>query len=97
MSVRITCINKDEGYHENPNEAISYYGWINESSGKKGKDNRQTMVEWVKKGNKEYVKDSYGNIAYCYVRKSSNGIEFLQTYADEEYTNNLLSLPECVN
>jgi len=96
MSVRITCINKDEGYHENPNEAISHYGWLNESSGKQGESDRRSMVEWVnKEGNEAYVKDD-GNIAYCYVRKSSNGIEFLQTFADSKYTNNLLSLPECI-
>lgn len=96
MSVRITCINKDGGNHDNPHEAINYYGWLNESSNKTGRTDRQTMVNWVKKGNKSYVKDSYGNTAYCEVRKSSKGTEFLQTYADGKYTNNLLSLQECI-
>ena len=95
MSLRITCINKDNGNHENPHEAISYYGWINESTDKTGKNDRPSMVEWVEKGNKAYVKDSNNNKAYCYVRKSSKGTKFLQTYADSKFTNNLLSLPEC--
>jgi len=95
MSVRITCINKDNGNHENPNEAISHYGWINESTNESGKNDRPSMVKWVENGNKAYVKDVSGNVAYCYVRESSKGTKFLQTYADNKYTDNLLSLPEC--
>lgn len=95
MSVKITCINKDHGNHENPHEAISHYGWLNENTGKLGRSDRQTMVDWVKEGNKAYVKDNLGNIAYCYVRKSPRGVEFLQTYSDGTYTDNLLKLPEC--
>lgn len=96
MAVRITCINKDSGNHENPHEAISHYGWINESTNKPGKNDRLSMVKWVEKeGNDAYVKDTIGNKAYCYVRTSSKGTKFLQTYSDNKYTNNLLSLPEC--
>lgn len=95
MSVRIVCINKDNGNHENPHEAISHYGWANESTNSTGKNDRLSMVNWVKKGNKAYVKDRFGNVAYCMVRKSPKGTEFLQTVSDGRYTNNLLSLPEC--
>jgi len=95
MSVRIRCINKAHGHHENPHEAISHYGWINESNNESGKSERQCMVDWVKQGNKAYVKDNLGNVAYCQVRRSSRGTEFLQTYADGKPTDNLLSLPEC--
>jgi hypothetical protein len=93
MSVRITCINKSGGHHENPHEAISHYGWI--ENGQSKKTDRQTMVNWVKQGNTAYVQDSYGNQANCQVRTSSHGTEFLQTYADNKPTDNLLSLPEC--
>lgn len=97
MSVRITCINKSGGYHENPHEAISKYGWENETTGEAGKSNRQQMVDFLENKNGEaYVKDSSGSTAYCYVRTSSNGNKFLQTYSDGQYTNNLLSLSECV-
>jgi hypothetical protein len=96
MSIRIICINKDSGNHYNPHEAISYYGWINESNGKQGKSNRPAMVKFVNDGNKVYVKDTYGNIAYCYVRTSQNGTEFLQTNSDGTYTDNLLKLLECL-
>jgi len=91
--VQITCINKDSGHHDNPNEAVAYYGWRNES-GKTGRWDRQTMVKWIEEGNKAYVED-VGKKVYCYVRSSVNGTKFLQTQADGEWKNNLLSLPEC--
>ncbi len=93
--VRIVCINKDGGNHNNPHEAISHYGWLNESTGKSGKETRPDMVAWVEKGNTAYVKDNNGNTAKCGVRTSKNGIKFLQTYSDGYYNDNLLSLPEC--
>ena len=91
--VRIRCINKDNGNHENPNEAITHYGWLEDGVMKKA--DRQTMVNWVKKGNTAYVEDDEGDRADCRVRVSAHGTEFLQTYADGDYNNNLLSLPEC--
>lgn len=96
MAVRITCINKPSGNLQNPHEAISHFGWINEQNNESGKSTREEMVRWLKiQGNKAYVKDLYGNVAYCGVRASSRGVEFLQTYTDRTYTDNLLSLKEC--
>lgn len=46
MAVRITCINKSGGYHRNPHEVVSYYGWVNEESGEVGKNDRISMVSW---------------------------------------------------
>ena len=96
MTVRIVCINKSSGYHENPHEAISHYGWKNESTGESGKSDRQTMVDWIKQGNYAYVLDQFGQKVYCSVRVSVNGTEFLQTESDNKLTNNLLSLVECI-
>lgn len=96
MTVRIVCINKSGGNHENPHEAISQYGWLNEETQKQGKNDRQSMVNWVKSGNIAYVKDTYGNKASCFVNISKNGTEFLQTQTDNKPTDNLLQLPECI-
>lgn len=96
MSARITCINKSGGYHENPHEAVSHYGWLVEATGEAGKADRQSMVNWVKEGNSAYVRDSYGDVAYCFVNKSRSGTEFLQTHRDNIPNDNLLKLPECV-
>ena len=95
MLIRIVCINKDSGNHQNPHEAINNYGWLNEASTESGKATRQEMVDWVEKGNKAYVKDEKGKIAYCNIRESKSGLRFLQTHSDGYYNNNLLSLFEC--
>lgn len=94
MSEReITCINKDDGNHLNRYEGITHYGWRDES-GQTGRSDRPTMVEWVEKGNRAYVKGS-GTKVYCMVIVGPQGTKFLQTYADGKETNNLLSLDEC--
>lgn len=95
MSIRITCITKSNGNHENPHEAVQYYGWVEDGTGKHARTDRQTMVKWVLEGVDAYVKDYAGRIAWCFVNKSRNGTLFLQTHADGKPTDNLLSLPEC--
>ena len=94
MAVRITCINKDNGNHNNPHEAITDFGWVNESTGASGKSTRNQMVNFLDNQNgRAYVKNGQ-NIAYCYTRQGRNG-RFVQTYADNTPTDNLLQLREC--
>ena len=64
MAVRVSCINKDDGNHENPHVAISYLGWTNPGDGESGKSTRVEMHRWVKDGGEAYVQDAYGNKAY---------------------------------
>ena len=96
MSVRITCIKKSGGYHQDPHHAIEDLGWVNEATGKTGENTRLQIYTFLKdeKGT-AYVKDRAGNLAYLYPRENSNGTKFVQTYADKVWTDNLLSLPEC--
>ncbi|WP_294281210.1 hypothetical protein [uncultured Chryseobacterium sp.] len=51
MSIKITCINKDNGYHANPNLAITHLGWINEIDQKTGKNTRLEIYSWIKNEN----------------------------------------------
>jgi hypothetical protein len=96
MAIRITCINKSGGHHADPHHAIEYLGWINEESGKTGKNTRLEIYNWVKDENgTAYVRDSKNNNAFVGIRENSNGTKFLQTYADKVWTDNLLELPEC--
>lgn len=95
MAVRIVCINKDNGDHYDPHEAITHYGWLNENTEKQGKSTRKEMVEFIEDGGQAYVVDRARNKVYCYVRESSKGTKFLQTHSDNRYTNNLLELLEC--
>lgn len=96
MAIKIKCINKDNGNHNNPHEAITHYGWIEDGTNKSGKTERQTMVNWVKDGVFAYVSDNYGRKVKCECRTSINGLEFLQTVSDGRPSNNLLQLIECL-
>lgn len=96
MPIKITCINKDNGYHENPNVAISYLGWINEATGNTGKNTRIEIYNWIKdKGGYAYVRDRYGNQAKVITAETHLGTKYVKTVADTTTMNNLLSLPEC--
>jgi hypothetical protein len=95
MAVRVTCINKSGGNHENPHEAITDFGWINEQTGTTGKSTLAEMVKFIDidKGS-AYVKNGI-NVAYCYTRQG-RFYRFVQTYSDKTPTDNLLKLLECV-
>jgi Protein of unknown function (DUF3892) len=96
MTIRITCINKSGGDHADPHHAISHLGWVEDGSGKTGKNTRVEIYDWIeeKKGS-AYVSDSRNNRAQVGTRINANGTKYLQTYADQVWTDNLLALPEC--
>lgn len=95
MAIRIRCINKDRGNHENPHTAISYLGWVDES-GNIGKSSRIEMYDWIKdKRGQAYVQDAYGNKAYLMTAVTPFGTKYVRTYSDKTPTDNLLQLPEC--
>lgn len=96
MSIRITCINKSGGYHEDQHHAISHLAWVEDGTGKTGKNTRLEIYRWLKNDNGvAYVQDWRGNKAYLYPRENAHGTQFVQTYADNVWTDNLLALPEC--
>jgi hypothetical protein len=95
MSVRINCINKAGGNHEDPHTAISFLGWVNEQNLESGKSSRLEMYEWIKQGGQAYVRDSYGNTIFVGTATTAFGTKYVRTYADRVWTDNLLSLPEC--
>lgn len=96
MSVRITCISKDGGNHENPHVAISSLGWTNEESGQSGSSSRLQMYDWIKsKHGVAYVKDQSGNQARVGTAETQRGTKYVRTYRDQTWTDNLLALPEC--
>ena len=94
MNYRIVAISK-QGGADNAHAAIEYYGWIPEGQTQPVAVERQVAVNLLRgHANGAYVEDSRtGRRAYCYIR--SNGhVEFLQTYSDNQWADNLLSLPE---
>lgn len=97
MTIRIVCINKDNGNHDNPHEAITRFGYVgndNTSNSFRKFCDRAELVKWLRNNNQAYVTDGT-KVAYCYVRVNKHGTEFVQTKADGDWYDNLLQLEEC--
>jgi hypothetical protein len=95
MAIRITCIKKDNGFHENPYAAISEIGWINVDNGNSGKSTRIQVYDWIKTGGIAYVTDSRGNTAKLICVETEKGTKYVKTESDNVETDNLLKLDEC--
>jgi Protein of unknown function (DUF3892) len=96
VTVRITCIRKAGGDHYDPHIAISNLGWVNDGTGENGSSTREQLYDWLRNHNGvAYVLDRWGNKAFVYPRENASGTRFVQTYADNVWTDNLLALPEC--
>jgi hypothetical protein len=96
MSVKVTCISKDNGNHENPYVAIENLGWIEDGTRDTGNSTRLQMYDFVEnKNGKAYVKDAQGDVAYLMGAISPRGKKYVKTVADETKADNLLKLPEC--
>ncbi|HEX5429555.1 MAG TPA: DUF3892 domain-containing protein [Patescibacteria group bacterium] len=94
--IRITCINKDNGNHENPHLAITYLGWIEDGTNAVGKWARLQLYRWIKEqGGIAYVMDAIKNRVYVKPAVSVMGNPYVRTESDGKVTNNLLSLIEC--
>jgi hypothetical protein len=95
MSIRITCINKAGGYHEDPHEAISHLSWIEDGTGLASKWTRIEMYDWIHdKGGDAYVQAGTAR-AKLETRISSRGTRYVRTKPDHTTSDNLLRLPEC--
>jgi hypothetical protein len=97
VAIRITCISKEAGRHEDPHVAISFLGWVNPENGERGKSTRIDVHTWVSQGGKAFVQDSRGDRAYLVARTSAHGNPYVQSIADGILTDNLLRLPECTS
>lgn len=94
MAIRITCIKKDGGYHENPFVAISSLGWMDDTSGEQKSSTRLQMYEWVVSGGYAYVQAGSAK-AKLVGAVSPRGNKYVKTEADNTQSDNLLKLSEC--
>ncbi len=93
MAFQITGIRKPGGA-DNPHEAISHYRWQDDESNKSDITDRLTVVGWVEVNKiPAYVANGTGKV-WCYPRQNQFGTKFLQTQADNRWSDNLLSLPQ---
>lgn len=93
--VQVTCINKDGGNHYNRHEGITNFGWTDPQTGKRGNSSRADMIAFLDGKGHAYTKDAYGREAKLYVVRPTGRAAYVQTYADNQWTDNLLALSEC--
>ena len=94
MSIRITCIKKSGGYHQEPHEAITSLGWVNEQDGSGGSSSREQVYEWIKSGGEAFVVFGATRVQVV-TAETAWGTRFVKTKPDFTIRDNLLSLPEC--
>ena len=97
MSIKITCITKAGGVHENPYVAISRLGWVDILNPyEKKSSTREEMYDFVIKGGEAFVYDTTGNIRSKLICATSpKGTRYVKTQADATKKDNLLELAEC--
>jgi hypothetical protein len=88
--VRLTCIRKPNV--NSPTEHITHVG----SSDQNAVWTREQVIAWIDAGaHTFYVSDVAGRRAYVGVVREVGKAPYLRTYADGQWNNNLLSLPQC--
>ncbi|MEV7797487.1 DUF3892 domain-containing protein [Microbacterium foliorum] len=91
MSIQITHVRFSG--QEKTHQSIVSYAWKNTVSGKTGSSDKPAMVEYID-GKKGVVEVGSGaNRVRVGVVRPDGGKPYLRTYADEKWSNNLLSLP----
>lgn len=90
MAIQITAVQLDGGLGH---EHIARLRWTSDNQ-ETGESTRAQIVEWIEDSNgTAYTDDGRGHRAWVAVRTPARGPKYLQTHADNVWTNNLLALP----
>lgn len=90
MAVEITHIRQSGGAGH---ESITHYEWRNPVTGAVDGSSKAAMVNWIDADGGRAFVGSGANRAEIGVVHPAQGQPYLRTYADGQWTNNLLSLP----
>lgn len=92
MSIRITHVRFADGVRDHPH--ISAVKWVDLQSGETNSSTKAVIVDWIdNKNGKAYVGTGASQVQVGTVHPSG-AAAYLRTYADGQWTNNLVSLPE---
>ena len=91
----LKCVARRMASSGNGHEHIAYLWWESDSSSAAGCYTRDQMVAYVKQnGNASVWSPDQKGGKSAWVHRATNGtVEYVQTYADGRWSNNLLSLP----
>ena len=85
----VNCINKRE--HPNPHERITHIGG---GTPQPWKLTQEEAMAGIESGQWEFYV-SWGGLTSNVIIATRNGRKYLKTTIDDEFPDNLLSLPEC--
>ena len=87
--IKITAIHLVGTVHH---QHIAEMKWINPGTQETGTSTREAMVEFVRRSPGEAYVQGPSEAAFLRVREAAEP-PYVQTYADDTWTDNLLSLP----
>jgi hypothetical protein len=88
--VQVTCVNKHP--RDNPHDGITHLGGM--VLGRRWRLTRQAVVDDISNKLNTYYTLVNGKRADVGIVHGTNG-DYLRTYADNQWNDNLLNLPEC--
>ena len=98
LAIKIICISKESGEHENPYLAISRLGWVDEFvTYKMGNCSREEMFDMILNGTSAFVYEQNSIVRYklgCAI--SSDGKKYVKTQVNGSSRDRLLELNECL-
>jgi Protein of unknown function (DUF3892) len=86
----ITGVHFSGGARE---EHVASVRWLRASDGISDTSTTEAMVKWLGQGNAAFVGGVKGRVQVGVVRPAT-GRPYLRTYADGDWTDNLLNLPQ---
>jgi hypothetical protein len=95
MAIRIVCINKAAGQHENLYVAISHLGWQEYGTAAAGKWTRERLYDWIEYERGEAFVESVGSKVRVMTAVTARGTKYVKTQPNNTENDNLLRLPEC--
>ncbi|MDB5808901.1 MAG: hypothetical protein JWN94_1023 [Betaproteobacteria bacterium] len=89
---KITCITKPNV--QSMHEHITRVGGVADIGGASWNDTRENVVNFIKSKTHTFYTLVNGNLAEVGTHPGQTG-DYLRTYADGKWDDNLLSLPQC--
>lgn len=90
---RIDCINKPD--RDSRNDRITYAGGPNPDGSGRWKDSVPNIVGFIERREHRFYTQVGAAKVWVGVRTSAAGNKYIQTYANDQWNDNLLALPEC--
>lgn len=90
MSVVITGV-RIPGFART-HDAITHFRWVDPVNGQTAIYDKAQMVAWLERGQQAYVNSPFGRVRVYVVDANP---KYLRTIADNQWSNNLVHLPNC--